>query len=153
MGHFAKVKNGKVIRVIVADQSFIDNMGVETEPGVWIKCSYNTRGGVHYQSDEVTPSTDQSKSLRKNFPGVNATYDAKRDAFYSPKPRDPFNRSKVFESWVLDDTTCTWEAPVSIPSDAVTVPYRWDEDAYQAALSDSSDTSVAWVQMQDVDTP
>ena len=141
MGHFAKVKDEKVIQVIVADQDFIDNMGVETVPGQWIKCSYNTKGGIHYDPATGEPSADQSKALRKNMPGIGFTYDATRDAFIPPKPRDPFNRERRFNSWVLDEATCRWKAPVDIPSDAATVPYRWDEDNGE------------WVQMTAVDTP
>ena len=141
MGHFAKVKDDKVIQVIVADQDFIDNMGVETEPGQWIKCSYNTRGGIHYDPATGEQSADQSKALRKNFPGIGFTYDANKDAFIPPKPRDPFDREKRFNSWVLDETTCRWKAPVDIPADADTVPYRWDEDNGE------------WVRMTAVDTP
>ena len=131
MAHFARVKGGIVQEVIVAEQDYIDNM-VATEPGKWIQTSYNTSGGVH---------TLGGTPLRKNFAGKNWTYDEARDAFIPPKPRDPFNREKIFESWVLDETTCRWKAPVDIPSDAATVPYRWDEDNGE------------WVQMQAVDTP
>ena len=136
MGHFAKVRGGKVKRVLVAEADFFDTF-VDNEPGEWIQCSYNTRGGVHYSNlDEKIPSEDQSKALRKNYAGIGFIYDKTRDAFYSPQP---------FNSWTLNETTCLWEAPVAYPTDGQN--YIWNETAYQAALSDSSDTSVAWEQV------
>jgi len=78
--------------------------------------SYNTRGGVHY-TDGV-PSEDQTKALRFNYAGIGFTYDADRDAFIPPKP---------FESWLLNEDTCLWEAPVAYPTDGEA--YTWDEDA------------------------
>tara|TARA_B100000085_G_C18165353_1_gene359241 strand:+ start:78 stop:464 length:387 start_codon:yes stop_codon:yes gene_type:complete len=126
MAHFAKVVNGKVVKVIVAEQDFIDNM-VDTSPGNWIQTSYNTRGGEH--SLGGTP-------LRKNYAGVGYTYDKSRDAFIPPK---------IFDSWTLNETTCLWDPPVTRPDDGNY--YKWNEEAYQAALSDSSDTSVAWEQV------
>ena len=108
MAHFAKVNQGLVVEVIVADQDYINNM-VDTSPGTWIQTSYNTHGGVH--SDDETP-------LRKNFAGVGNTYDADRDAFYSPKP---------YPSWTLNETTCIWECPVATPEDYVPENYSWNE--------------------------
>ena len=84
---------------------------------VYKQTSYNTRGGVHYQADN-TPSADQSKAFRKNYAGLGYTYDAGRDAFIPPKP---------YASWVLNETTCLWEAPVAYPDDGGR--YTWDEDA------------------------
>jgi hypothetical protein len=115
MAHFAKVENGIVARVIVAEQDVVDAL-VETVPGFWVQTSYNTRGGVHYEPNSDTPSADQSKALRKNFAGVNFTYDATRDAFIPPKP---------FESWTLNEDTCLWEAPTPKPEDGKF--YFWDE--------------------------
>lgn len=117
MGHFAKVQDGVVTQVIVAEPDFFDTF-VDSSPGQWIQTSYNTRGGVHYQPDSNTPSEDQTKALRKNYAGIGYTYDAARDAFIPPKPH---------ASWVLDEDSCHWEAPVAMPSDGKT--YRWDEDA------------------------
>ena len=123
MAHFAKVLNGKVINVIVADQDFIDNM-VDDSPGKWIQTSYNTFGGVHYERTESgkidTPSEDQSKSLRKNFAGVGMIYDKSRDAFYLPQP---------FPSWTLNEDTCKWECPVPQPvADEDNPEYKWNEE-------------------------
>ena len=107
MAHYAKVLNKKVQKVIVAEEDFF-NTFVDTSPGEWIKTSYNTRGGVHYQPNSHTPSDDQSKALRKNFAGIGYTYDQDRDAFIESKP---------YDSWVLNETTCLWEAPVVYPDD------------------------------------
>ena len=115
MGHFAKVVDGKVTQVIVAEPEFFQTF-VDSSPGQWLQTSYNTRGGVHYQPDSNTPSADQSKALRKNYAGVGYTYDAAKDAFIPPQP---------FASWTLNNTTCLWEAPVAMPNDGK--PYQWDE--------------------------
>ena len=109
MAHYAKVKDGKVVKVIVAEQDFIDNM-VDDSPGKWIQTSYNTYGGAH--RDGGTP-------LRKNYAGIGFTYDKTRDAFIPPKP---------FDSWTLNDDTCLWEPPVAFPSDIETVQYDWNEE-------------------------
>jgi len=137
MAHFAKIIDGRVTQVIVAEQEFIDNL-VEVEAGIWVQTSYNTRGGKHYvpNSNFETESEDQSKSLRKNYATVGDIYDKTRDAFYRQQP---------YPSWTLNETTCFWEPPITKPTDGE--KYKWNETAYQAALSDSSDTSVAWEQV------
>ena len=119
MAHYAKVQQGKVTKVIVAEKEFIDSY-VDTEPGKWIQTSYNTYGGVHYDrsTNPPTPSKDQSKALRKNYAGVNFIYDKTKDAFYEPQP---------YPSWTLNSTTCLWEAPVEYPSDGKF--YDWDESS------------------------
>lgn len=115
MGHFAKVNNGVVVQVIVAEPEFFETF-VDSSPGEWIQTSYNTRGGVHYQANSWTPSEDQSKALRKNYAGIGYTYDRERDAFIEPKP---------FASWLLDEQTCLWVSPVPRPNDGKR--YYWDE--------------------------
>ena len=115
MAHYAKVKDGIVQQVIVAEQDFIDNL-VDDTPGKWIQTSYNTRGGKHYQEDGKE-SSDQSKALRKNFASVGGTYDKAKDAFYEAKP---------YPSWTLNETTCIWESPKSCPSD--NKRYKWNEE-------------------------
>lgn len=115
MGHFAKVVDGKVTQVIVAKEDFFQTF-VDSSPGQWIKTSYNTRGGIHYEPNSDTPSPDQSKSLRKNFAGIGYSYDATLDAFIPPKP---------YPSWVLDEQTGLWDAPVPMPTEGG--PYQWDE--------------------------
>lgn len=79
------------------------------------RTSYNTRGGVHYTNGE--PSDDQSKAFRKNYAGIGYTYDETRDAFIPPKP---------FNSWILNETSCLWEAPVVYPEDGQ--QYTWNEE-------------------------
>ena len=115
MAHFAKVNNGIVEQVIVADPEFFDTF-VDSSPGQWIQTSYNTRGGVHYDPATGEPSADQSKALRKNYAGIGYSYDAQRDAFIPPKP---------YASWVLNEQTCLWDAPVAMPTDGGR--YAWNE--------------------------
>jgi hypothetical protein len=107
MGHFAKVVNGIVTQVIVAESEFFDTF-IDTTPGRWIQTSYNTRGGVHLEGG--TP-------LRKNFAGVGFVYDDTRDAFIEPKP---------FTSWMLNEETCLWEPPIERPNDGK--HYNWEEE-------------------------
>ena len=102
MGHFAKVENGVVTNVIVADQE--DIVGLD---GQWIQTSYNTWGGVHSQG---------GVPLRKNYAGIGFLYDAERDAFILPKP---------YASWTLNEDTCLWDSPVAMPTEGG--PYTWNE--------------------------
>lgn len=112
MSHFAKVCDGKVLRVIVAEKEFFDTF-VDDTPGEWIQTSYNTRNGVHYGQDG---KPDGGVALRGNYAGIGYTYDRTNDVFYAPQP---------YTSWVLDQTTWTWKAPVAMPTDGK--PYKWDE--------------------------
>ena len=114
MGHFAKVVDGKVTQVIVAEPEFFNNF-VDSSPGQWLQTSYNTRGGVHYAQDGQ-PSADQSKALRGNYAGIGYSYDYINDVFIPPKP---------FSSWTLNATTWTWDAPTPMPTDGKF--YQWDE--------------------------
>ena len=107
MSHFAKVNNGIVEQVIVAEPEFFQTF-VDSSPGQWIQTSYNTHGGVH--ANGGTP-------LRKNYAGIGYTYDSQRDAFIPIKP---------FTSWVLNEDTCLWDAPVAAPDDGK--QYQWNED-------------------------
>ena len=114
MSHFAEINNdGKELRVIVAAQDFIDS-GTVGDASNWVQTSYNTRSGVHYAPNSKTP--DGGIALRKNYAGVGYTYDTSRDAFIPPKP---------YPSWVLNESTCQWNAPISYPDDGKI--YRWDE--------------------------
>ena len=115
MAHFAKVVDGLVAQVIVAEPEFFQTF-VDSSPGEWIQTSYNTRGGVHYNPETQEPSEDQTKALRKNYAGIGFTYDRTKDAFIPPQP---------FVSWALNETTCLWEAPVPYPDDGKL--YQWDE--------------------------
>jgi len=103
MSHFAKIENGIVTQVIVAEQNVIDS-GVFGDG--WVQTSYNTIGGVHVNGG--TP-------LRKNYAGIGYTYDSQRNAFIPPQP---------FPSWVMSEETCLWSAPVTVPTDG---KYQWDE--------------------------
>jgi hypothetical protein len=103
MAHFAKVNNGIVEQVIVAEQDFVDTLD-----GTWVQTSYNTHGGVHALGG--TP-------MRKNYAGIGYTYDSTRDAFIPPTPHP---------SWVLNEETCLWDAPTPKPDDGKR--YSWSED-------------------------
>jgi hypothetical protein len=121
MASFAKIGlNNKVIEVLsVVNEVLHDANGVEQEVNgidfltkltgypVWKQTSYNTQGGINKNGG--TP-------LRKNFAGIGYTYDEDRDAFISKKP---------FNSWVLNETTCLWEAPIAKPNDENM--YSWNE--------------------------
>ena len=106
MSHFAKVEDGIVTEVLVIEQDVIDT-GLFGDPALFVQTSYNTRGGQH----------PEGRPLRKNFAGVGFTYDVERDAFIPPQP---------FPSWLLNEETCLWNAPVPYPTDGKY--YRWDED-------------------------
>ena len=116
MGHFAKVSNGIVTRVIVAEADFFNNF-VDDSPGQWIQTSYNTRGGVHYKPNANEPSEDQSKALRKNYAGIGYSYDSTKDAFIPPQP---------FNSWTLNEDSCLWDSPVAYQADGKM--YKWNEE-------------------------
>jgi hypothetical protein len=107
MAHYAKVENGIVTRVIVAEAEFFDTF-IDSSPGEWIQTSYNTHGGVH---------SDGGVALRKNYAGVGFTYDSVRDAFIPPQP---------YPSWILVEDTCQWTAPVAYPDDEK--QYSWNEE-------------------------
>lgn len=107
MGHFAKVENGIVKEVIVADQQFIDSGVVGHN---WIKTSYNTYGNVHYAPSPPNPprTPDGEPPLRGNFAQPGYIYDTENDVFYEPKP---------YPSWTLNTTSWLWEAPIPKPND------------------------------------
>jgi hypothetical protein len=105
MSHFAKVVNGKVMQVIVAEKEFFDTF-VDSSPGTWLQTSYNTFGNQH----------PEGRPLRGNYAGIGYNYDATNDVFYAPQP---------FPSWILNNTTWTWEAPVAMPTDDK--KYKWNE--------------------------
>jgi len=92
MSHFAKVVDGKVTQVIVAEPEFFDTF-VDSSPGTWIQTSYNTHGNQH----------PEGRPLRGNYAGIGYTYDATNDVFYAPKPSD---------TAVLNETTWLWEDTV-----------------------------------------
>lgn len=109
MSHFAKVTNGIVTQVIVAEAEFFDTF-VDSSPGQWIQTSYNTHGGQH----------PEGRPLRKNYAGIGFTYDAELDAFIPPQP---------YASWILNNNTCLWESPTAMPTDGK--DYNWNESQQQ----------------------
>jgi hypothetical protein len=115
MAHFAKVLDGKVTQVIVAEPEFFETF-IDSSPGQWLQTSYNTKGGVHYNSETKEPSEDQSKALRYNFAGVGHNYNAEADAFYA-------GQTSVF--WVLNTETYEWEPPYAKPEDGQ--QYKWSD--------------------------
>ena len=122
MSHYAKIENGIVTRVIVAEAEFFETY-VDDTPGEWVKTSYNMHGGVYHNPETNQPAEDQSviegdeARQRKNYAGVGYSYDKTRDAFIPPKP---------YPSWVLNETTCLWDAPVAHPDDGNR--YQWNEE-------------------------
>jgi hypothetical protein len=114
MSHYAKVLDGTVVSVIVAEADFFTNGHfVDTSPGTWIKTSYNTRGGIHYGQDG---QPDGGTALRGNYAGRGYTYDATNDVFYPPRP---------YASWTISSPTWTWTAPIPYPNNDKF--YSWDE--------------------------
>jgi len=111
MAHFAELgENNTVLRVIVvANKDTQDTHGVEQE-SIGAEFCRNLLGGTWKQ-------TSYNGNFRKNYAGVGYTYDSQRDAFVPPRP---------FASWVLDEDTCLWAAPVAYPDDGKM--YTWDED-------------------------
>jgi hypothetical protein len=115
MSHFAELnENNEVIRVLVGDNDDpASDEGyswfVNNLGGTWVQTSYNA-------------------NFRKHYAGIGFTYDIERDAFIPPKP---------FESWVLDDETCCWEAPIPYPTDGFT--YQWNEAQLAWELQDFSE--------------
>ena len=108
MAHFAQIDGSNIVtRVLVIEQEVVDT-GLFGEPSSFVQTSYNTHGGVH---------TLGGTPLRKNYAGIGYTYDIGRDAFIPPKP---------YNSWVLNEDTCLYEAPTPMPTDDKR--YSWDEE-------------------------
>jgi hypothetical protein len=151
MASLAKIgANGEVLEVLsVHNNELKDSNGVEQEKlgidfltkltgwSVWKQTSYNTRGGKHYSVNEngdtderglktIVESENQSKALRKNHASIGYTYDGDKDAFIPPK---------LFNSWVLNETSCLWEAPVARPTDGQN--YNWNEETQQWDIDNS----------------
>ena len=120
MAHWAEIdENNIVTQVTVGNnddpdegyQWLIDNLG-----GRWVQSSFNTFGGVYYNADR-TVADDQAQARRFNHAAKGYTYDEARDAFIPPQP---------YASWVLDEDTCLWVAPIAYPAEG---DYVWDEEA------------------------
>ncbi len=110
MAHFAKIKNNLVTQIIVVDNSdILDESNNESE-ALGIKICQDLLGGTWVQ-------TSYNGNIRKNYAGIGYTYDSSRDAFIEPSP---------YPSWVLNETTCRYEAPIAYPSDGK--DYRWNEE-------------------------
>jgi hypothetical protein len=105
MSDYAKVVDGKVTQVIVAQADFFKTF-IDTSPGTWLETSYDTRGGVNAKG----------KALRGNYAGIGHTYDAKNDVFYAPQP---------YPSWTIAAPTWIWTAPTPRPTTGKA--YDWDE--------------------------
>ena len=110
MAHFAKLDANNIVTFVTVGRQEDDGREADLcarTGDVYKQTSYNTHGGVHALGG--TP-------LRKNYAGIGYTYDADRDAFIPPKP---------YASWVLNEGTCLWDAPVAYPDDGKR--YSWDE--------------------------
>jgi hypothetical protein len=120
MSHFAKLDENNIVTFVTVGRQEDDGKEQELHErtgDVYKQTSYNTRGGVHYNPETGEPSADQTKALRKNYAGIGFTYDEERDAFIPPRP---------YDSWVLNEDTCLWGAPVPMPEDGA---YTWDEES------------------------
>ena len=111
MAHFAKVINGIVVDVNVAEQEWVN---AQPDKWAWVQTSYNTYGGVHQLGGEP---------LRKNYAGIGFRYDSERDAFIPPQP---------YASWKLNEDTCLWDAPIPYPTDGK--QYIWNEHQQEWTL-------------------
>lgn len=124
MAHFAKLDENNVVIFVTVGRD--EDNGKEAEltaktGDVYKQTSYNTIGGVHYQSDG-TPSIDQSKAFRKNYAGIGYMYLAngpEGEGFAPPSP---------YPSWVMNSFSYTWEAPVPMPTPNNPPFYKWDEE-------------------------
>ena len=116
MAHYAYLDENNIVTMVIVGKN------EDEAPGDWEtyygakRTSYNTRGGVYYDPNTNEPGPDQSKAFRKNYAGIGYTYDATRDAFIPPQP---------YPSWILDESSCLWNAPVPYPTDGKR--YSWDE--------------------------
>ena len=115
MSHFARVENGIVTDVIVAEQDFIDS-GAIGDPSLWIQTSFNTKQNVHY--DPITSEPDGKLPFRGNYAGIGYIYDKKNDVFYAQQP---------YPSWTLSTDTWSWVAPVPYPESVEF--YIWNESS------------------------
>jgi hypothetical protein len=112
MAHFAKVLDGVVRQVIVAEPEFFLTF-VDSSPGTWLQTSYNTRGGVHYGADG---QPDGGVALRANYAGIGDIYNASEDVFHAPQP---------FPSWTISGPEWIWQPLVPMPQDGRL--YVWNE--------------------------
>ena len=129
MSHFAKIEDGIVTQVIVAEQDVIDS-GLFGNPADWVQTSYNTKLNRHH--DHATGEPDAGAPMRGNFASIGHIYDSENDVFYPQKP---------FPSWVINTSKWIWIAPVPYPTDVGTEEapkyYKWDEE------------TISWVETTD----
>ena len=117
MAHFAKLDNLAIVVFVTVGRDEDNELELCARTGdTYRRTSYNTLGGIHYDPQSGQPSADQSKAFRKNFAGIGYKYDYDRDAFIPPKP---------YKSWILDEFTAQWKAPVDCPTDEGR--YTWNE--------------------------
>jgi hypothetical protein len=131
MSHFAKLDQNNIVIFVTVGRQEDDGQEAELSErtgDTYKQTSYNTRAGVYYDSTTGEPASDQSKAFRKNYAGLGYSYNQVLDAFIPPKP---------FDSWVLDEQTCQWEAPVPYPTDGFT--YKWNESETDWELQDFSE--------------
>jgi hypothetical protein len=119
MAHFAKLNSENIVEQVISINNAVitDANGVEQEQlGVdFINKLYNT--------NDVWKQTSYNNNIRKNYAGIGYTYDSQRDAFIPPKP---------YNSWILNEDTCLWEAPISYPNDGKY--YTWNEETLSWTL-------------------
>ena len=138
MAHYAELDGSNIVTrvIVVGNENCLDGDGNESEAvgiawcenffkgGTWIQTSFNTCAGKHFTPNSRLDSEaidfmteDGGTPLRKNYAGKGYIYDSTRDAFHEPQ---------YFPSWILNETTCRWDAPVTSPDDGKS--YVWDED-------------------------
>lgn len=129
MAHFAQLNENNVVTnvIVVGDKDCLGKDGTESEQ-VGINFCQSIFG-----PDTRWVQTSINNRIRKNYAGIGFTYDAQRDAFIPPSP---------FSSWVLDEQTCLWEAPVPKPPDTETTVYVWDEELVQWAAIEAPPENV-----------
>jgi len=117
MPYFAKVNDNDIVEEVLSITQETIDTGGWGDPSIWVKTSYNTKGGIHYGPDG---KPDGGVPLRKNYAGIGYTYDRVRDAFIPPKP---------YDNWILDEQTCWWDAPIPYPDDGR--EYIWVIDHWE----------------------
>ena len=119
MAYFAKLGTGNIVEQVISINNAVitDANGVEQEQlGVdFINQLYNT--------NDTWKQTSYNNNIRKNYAGIGFQYDSQRDAFIPPKP---------FNSWVLNEETCNWNAPIAYPNDGQR--YNWNEETQSWTL-------------------
>ena len=121
MSHFAKLDQNNIVIFVTVGRQEDDGKEAELSErtgDIYKQTSYNTSGGVYLDPITREPAADQSKAFRKNYAGLGYYYDEALDAFIPPKP---------FDSWILDEETCRWNAPAPYPTDGG--QYTWNEAA------------------------